>query len=92
MKPWPIIRLTATHCLQALVVSGIFGATFYLMRRFCPDSSVVWWFGNIDLMLQVIVAVVLALAFLNALLRILADLVITTWRGFPNGDRHFLLV
>jgi|HubBroStandDraft_1064217.scaffolds.fasta_scaffold686689_1 hypothetical protein len=92
MKPWAIIQLAAIHCFMALAVTGIFGGTFYLMKRFSPDPSAVWWFGNIDLMLEVIVAIVLALAFLNSLIRIMADLVIVTWRGFPNGDKNLFLV
>lgn len=92
MNTWPIIKLAGIHCFQALAIIAIFGGTFHLLKRFGPEPSAVWWFGNIDLMLEVVVAIVLALAFLNALFRILADVVIYTWKGFPNGNRDFLLV
>ena len=93
MRPWPIIKLTVTHCLIALAVSAIFGATLYALRYFYPSTSpIVWWFGIIDRMVQIIIMIALAVTFISSLFRIMADVILETWKGFLNGNQHFSLI
>jgi len=91
VEPWPIIKLTLIHCGVALAVSAIFAITLYLCGILFPLDSAVWWFKKIDLMLAIITPTALAIMFLNSLFRIVADAVITAWKGFPNGSTSSIL-
>jgi len=92
MEPWPIIRLTLSHCGVALVVSGAFAVTLYICGYLYPaDSVVVWWLNKIDLMLAIIAPTALAIMFLSSLIRIVLDAVISTWKGFPNVNGSSIL-
>jgi len=88
MEPWPIIKLTLIHCGVALAVSGLFAITLYLCGLlYSLDSGVAWWLKKIDLVLAIITTTALGLMFLNSLLRIALDAVISAWKGFPNVNR-----
>jgi hypothetical protein len=92
METWAIITLTLKHCGVALAVCGIFSLALYLLGIMCsPDSTVVWWFSNLDLMLAIITPTVLAIIFLNSLLRIALDAMISAWKGFFHVSTHFIL-
>jgi len=92
MEPWPIIRLTLIHCAVALAVSAIFAITLFLCGFLFPtDSAVVWWFKKIDLMLAIITPTALAIMFLSSLFRIVADDIISAWKGFTNDNKSRIL-
>lgn len=92
MEPWPIIKLTLIHCGVALAVSGIFAITLFLCGFLFPaDSVVIWWFKKIDLMLAIIAPTALAIMFLSSLFRIVANDVISAWKGFTNDNKSRIL-
>jgi hypothetical protein len=91
-EAWHIIRLTLIHCGIAVTVCAIFTVALYTLGlMYSPDSLVVWWFSNIDLMLAIIASTVLAIMFLNGLLRIGLDAVISAWKGFLHVNTHIIL-
>jgi hypothetical protein len=82
-EAWQIIKLTAIHCGIAVSVCAIFSAALYALSIiYSAESPVVWWFSNVDLTLAIITSTVLALMFLNALLRIALHAIIGSWKGF----------
>ncbi len=92
MKAWAIIRAALIDCGVAVAVIGIFSLALYLLGMMLPiDSAVIWWFSNIDLMLAIIVPTVLALVFLNSLLRIALDAIILAWKGFLHVSPYGVL-
>jgi len=92
MEPWPIIKLTLTHCATALAVSGSFALTLYLCGLFFSNKpEVLWWLSKIDLMLAIITPTALAIMFLSSLFRIVLDALISAWKGFPNVNTHSIL-
>ncbi len=91
-EAWQIIKLTLIHCGIAVSVCAIFTVALYLLGlMYSPDSTVVWWFGNIDLMLAIVASTVLAIMFLSSLLRIAFDAVVLAWKGFLHGNTHIVL-
>jgi hypothetical protein len=93
MEPWPIIKLTLIHCALVLAVSAIFAVTLWALGYFYPPNSIVlWWFKHIDLMLAIFTPTTLAIAFVSSVGRIVLDAIILTWRGFPHGNSHIILV
>ena len=77
MKAWAIIKAALVDCGVAVAVVGIFSLALYLLRQMLPsDSVVIWWFSNVDLTLAIIVVTVLAMVFLNLLLRIALDAIL----------------
>lgn len=89
---WSIIKLTLIHCTVALVVSGAFALTIHVCAQFYPATSfVVLWLNKIDLMLAIIAPTGLALLFINSFVRIVADGLISTWKGFPHVNAHIVL-
>ena len=92
MEPWPLIRLTLIHCGVALAVSAAFALTLYVCGYLYPaESVVVWWLRNIDIMLAIITPTALAIMFLSSLFRIVLDVVISAWRGFPHDNVSSIL-
>lgn len=84
-EAWQIIKLTAIHCGIAVTVCAIFSTALYALTIiYSGESTVVWWFGNVDLTLAIITSTVLAVMFLSSLLRIALHAIITAWKGFLN--------
>jgi hypothetical protein len=92
MNAWAIIRSALIDVGVAVIVVGIFSLGFYAFSLiFSPTSLALWWFSNIDLMLEIIVPTVLAFVFLNSFLRIALDAVKSAWKGFLHVSPNIIL-
>lgn len=93
MKLWPTIRLGVVHCCLALALSAMFAGTLYALTFFYPpDSPIIWWFKAVDMALAIYTAVALGVAFICSFSSIVLNAIIRAWKGFPNGDKNFVLV
>jgi hypothetical protein len=91
-KAWSIIEAALIEGGVVVAVVGIYWIALYLVSLMLPsDSVVVWWLGNIHLVLAIILPTVLALVFLNSLLRIALDAIISVWKGFLHVSPNVIL-
>ncbi len=91
MRMWPIIKQTIKHCLGAVIICGAFWLAEHSIRAMFPNTTVGFYFEQIDFILVFIVMVILGLLFLNALIRLALDDIISSWKGPRNGTIQFLL-
>jgi hypothetical protein len=91
MGTWTIVWQTLEHCSGALLVGALFAGTDYLYGMMFPSSAVLWWIGEIDFVLAIIVPTGLAALFLNSFGRIVYDGLVATWKGAPNVNAQSIL-
>jgi hypothetical protein len=91
MEEWPIIKMTIGHCVGALIISAAFSGTEYVLGLMFRNELAREWIGHIELALEIIVPTMLALAFISSFSRILFDIVIKTWKGFPHDKTNIIL-
>jgi hypothetical protein len=93
MEPWQVIKLAWIHCCVAIAVVVPFSGTLWFIAQLLSSHpGVVWFLDKVDVMLIVLASVVLAVMFANSLIRICADNVKETWKGFLNGRANSILV
>lgn len=91
MELWRIIKLAVGHCGCVFFVCALFALTGYGISVVFPNDAVRWWIAKIDLMLAIITPTVLAIIFLNSLLRIFWDALNSIWKGVRNGNPQMVL-
>jgi hypothetical protein len=88
MKEWLILRTALIEAGVLVGVCCIFWLAIYVVSwMYGADSFVIWWIGNIDIVVVTILSTALALVFL----RLVLDAVISAWKGFLHVSPYGIL-
>jgi hypothetical protein len=82
---WPLLVGTFLHCFGAIGVSAMFAGTAKVLKLIFPENVFLGvWLDSIETVLMAATAFALGLLFVNSLVKLLADAVKATWKGFLN--------
>ncbi|SRR6266571_5235047 len=88
----PLVKLSLFHCGGALIIGGGFAGAAKGLNWMYPHGFLGWWIDKIELILVTVTLTVLAIIFVNAMVRLLLNALISIWKDFPHDISRSIVV
>ena len=88
----PLVKLSLFHCGGVLIIGGGFAGAAKGLNWMYPHGFLGWWIDKIELILVTVTLTVLAIIFVNAMVRLLLNALISIWKDFLHDISRSIVV